>query len=333
MLDWVPAVPRRPHLPPQIRLPRLRNSVSGASARASDRRRPGDAGTARAGPGQQILRSHAAVPAVANLCASRRRSRSLDAGRMGRRRMLVARRAVRKAVHQCLCVGSSVCRRHAGAGARSGRGRTKTGRLWVYARDQRPWGGLAAPAAIFVFAPDRKSERPAAHLKNFSGILHVDSYAGFARLQAHGDITLAACWVHMRRNFHEFYEATNSPVAAEALRRIGELYTIEERIRGQSPALRLAERRTFSKPLAEKLTIHPVPLPRSTTPGRIDDPCLLSVSSMLPPLRRQRRLQRHGYIGAIAGLQHLLPTLQEWCCHHPCKARFRPAGSPLPGGS
>src|SRR6202163_3656320 len=59
----------------------------------------------------------------------------------------------------------------------------------------------------------------------------------------------------------------------------------------------------------------------------------LTVSSMLPPLRRQRRLQRHGYIGAIAGLQHLLPTLQEWCCHHPCKAHFRLAGSPLPGGS
>src|ERR1700681_3830574 len=79
--------------------------------------------------------------------------------------------------------------------------------------------------------------------------------------------------------------------------------------------------------------IHPVPLPRSTTPAESTIPRLLLVSSMLPPLRRQRRLQRHGYIGAIAGLQHLLPTLQEWCCHHPCKARFRPAGSPLPGGS
>ena len=78
--------------------------------------------------------------------------------------------------------------------------------------------------------------------------------------------------------------------------------------------------------------IHPVPLPRSTTPAESTIPRLLSVSSMLPPLRRQRRLQRHGYIGAIAGLQHLLPTLQEWCCHHPCKARFRLAGSPLPGG-
>jgi hypothetical protein len=59
----------------------------------------------------------------------------------------------------------------------------------------------------------------------------------------------------------------------------------------------------------------------------------LSVSSMPPPLRRQRRLQRVSYFGAIARLQHLLPTLQEWCCHHPCKARFRLAGSPLPGGS
>jgi transposase len=136
-----------------------------------------------------------------------------------------------------------------------GRGRTKTGRLWVYARDQRPWGGPAAPAATFVFAPDRKSERPAAHLENFSGILHVDGYAGFARLQARGDVTLAACWVHMRRNFHEFFEATNSPLAAEALRRISELYAIEERIRGQSPALRLAERRTFSTPLVEKLKV------------------------------------------------------------------------------
>jgi hypothetical protein len=59
----------------------------------------------------------------------------------------------------------------------------------------------------------------------------------------------------------------------------------------------------------------------------------LSVSSMLPPLRGQRRLQRVSYFGAIARLQHLLPTLQEWCCHHPCKARFRLAGLPLPGGS
>ena len=165
--------------------------------------------------------------------------------------MLVARRAAREALRECLCVGPSVCRRYAGAG----RGRTKTGRLWVYARDQRPWGGPAAPAAIFVFAPDRKSERPAAHLEQFAGVLHVDGYAGFERLHARGNVVLAACWAHTRRYFYEFFEANGSPVAAEALRRIGELYAIEARIRGQSPALQMAERRTFSKPLVEKLKV------------------------------------------------------------------------------
>jgi hypothetical protein len=79
--------------------------------------------------------------------------------------------------------------------------------------------------------------------------------------------------------------------------------------------------------------IHPVPLPRSRTPAESTIPRLLTVPSMLPLLVRQRRLQRINHIGAIARLQHLLPTLQEWCCHRPCKARFRPAGSPLPGGS
>src|SRR6202521_6491501 len=59
---------------------------------------------------------------------------------------------------------------------------------------------------------------------------------------------------------------------------------------------------------------------------------LVTVSSMLPPLPSQRGLQRNGIFGATARLQHLLPTLHEWCCHHPCKARFRLAGSPLPGG-
>ena len=79
--------------------------------------------------------------------------------------------------------------------------------------------------------------------------------------------------------------------------------------------------------------IHPVPLPRSRTPAESTIPCLLTVSSMLPLLPSQQRLQRNGNFGATARLQHLLPTLQECCCHHPCKARFRPAGSPLPGGS
>lgn len=136
-----------------------------------------------------------------------------------------------------------------------GRGRTKTARLWVYARDQRPWGGPEPPAAIYLFAPDRRAERPVAHLADFRGILHVDGYAGFEQLADKEGITLAACWSHSRRKFYDVAEATGSLVATHALRRIGELYAIEARIRGRSPADRLAERRTFSKPIADALNV------------------------------------------------------------------------------
>jgi transposase len=134
-----------------------------------------------------------------------------------------------------------------------GRGRTTTGRLWVYAREQRPWGGPEPPAAVYLFAPDRKAERPVAHLANFKGVLHVDGYAGFEQLAENGDVVLAACWSHTRRKFYEVVEATGSPVAAETLRRIGELYVIEARVRGQSSAHRLAERRSFSKSVVQSL--------------------------------------------------------------------------------
>ncbi|MET3970641.1 IS66 family transposase [Bradyrhizobium sp. S3.9.1] len=134
-----------------------------------------------------------------------------------------------------------------------GRGRTKTGRLWVYAREQRPWAGPEPPAAIYLFEPDRKAVRPATHLANFKGILHVDGYAGFEQLGDKDGVVLAACWSHSRRKFYEVAEATGSPVATEALRRIGELYAIEARVRGQSSAHRLAERRSFSKPIVEAL--------------------------------------------------------------------------------
>jgi transposase len=115
-----------------------------------------------------------------------------------------------------------------------GRGRTTTGRLWVYARDDRPWGGPDPPTAIFLSSPDRRAERPAAHLARFKGVLQVDGYAGFEQLTASGDIVLAACWAHARRKFHEIEQATGSPIAAEALRRIAGLYAIEATIRGQT---------------------------------------------------------------------------------------------------
>ena len=114
-----------------------------------------------------------------------------------------------------------------------GRGRTRTGRLWVYARDDRPWSGSDPPAAVYFYSPDRRAERPVTHLGQFRGTLQVDGYAGFEQLTA-GGIVLAACWAHTRRKFYEVHQATASPIAAEALRRIGELYAIEDRVRGRS---------------------------------------------------------------------------------------------------
>ena len=134
-----------------------------------------------------------------------------------------------------------------------GRGRTKTGRFWVYARDERPWGGQAPPSVIYHFAPDRKAERPKTHLADFKGVLHVDGYAGFEQLTAKGNITLAACWAHTRRKFYDIAEADKAPLALEALRRIAEIYAVEAQVRGQSPAHRLITRRAHSQPMIERL--------------------------------------------------------------------------------
>jgi transposase len=148
-----------------------------------------------------------------------------------------------------------------------GRGRTKTGRLWVYAREERGWGGSAPPAALYIYEGDRKAERPAAHLASFKGVLHVDGYKGFERLTATGDVTLAACWAHMRRKFYDVAQATGSPAAHEVLTRIAAIYAVEAEARGQPPPHRLALRREKSRPLVDNLRRWlEAELPR--TPGR-----------------------------------------------------------------
>ena len=134
-----------------------------------------------------------------------------------------------------------------------GRGRTKTGRLWVYARDDRPWSGPDPPAAVYFYSVDRKAERPAAHLEAFRGVLQVDGYAGFERLTVGGDIVLAACWAHTRRKFYELHEATGSPIAAEAPRRISELYSIEKTIRRRTAKERQTVRNAQCRPLVEAM--------------------------------------------------------------------------------
>jgi transposase len=117
-----------------------------------------------------------------------------------------------------------------------GLGRTATGRLWVYVRDDRLFAGPAAPAAAYFYSPDRGAKHPTAHMASFTGFLQADGYAGFEGLYnpartKPGPITEVACWSHCRRKFYDVWETTKSPVAKEALDRIAEIYAIEDKTR------------------------------------------------------------------------------------------------------
>src|SRR5690349_6854337 len=132
-----------------------------------------------------------------------------------------------------------------------GRGRTKTGQLWAYARDDRPWGGTDPPGVAYVYAPDRKAERPVAHLAGFRGVLQVDGYAGYNTLAARGQVRLAFCWSHVRRPFYALARSGPAPIASEALTRIAALYRIEDEIRGCPADERRAVRQERSRPLLD----------------------------------------------------------------------------------
>ncbi len=134
-----------------------------------------------------------------------------------------------------------------------GRGRTKTGQLWAYARDDRPFGGADPPIAVYVYAQNRKSEQPLTHLAGFTGVVQVDGYAGYRALAQKNSVSLAFCWSHVRRRFYELAAAGPAPIASEALARIGALYAIESDIRGQNPDDRRAARQEKSRPILDAL--------------------------------------------------------------------------------
>ena len=139
-----------------------------------------------------------------------------------------------------------------------GRGRTKTGRLWCYAVDDRPWAGATHPIAAYVYSEDRKGVHPAEHLAGFHGVLQVDGYAGFKRLagvRPDASISLAFCWAHMRRKFYDFHASTKSPLAAEVLARIRALYEIEAEIRGHPADYRRQVRQERSRPIVDALHV------------------------------------------------------------------------------
>ena len=189
----------------------------------------------------EILRPPAAASPVRHLCTERRRHRSLDNGGLGR-------------LHGGLLehVGAAIGRRvRAGASTHAddtkapvldpGRGKTKTGRLWVAERDERPFASTAPPAAYYLFSQDRKAIHAKTLLYPCRGFLHADAYAGFGDLYLPDPKTNAprlvevACWSHARRHIYEVYLDTDLPAASEALDKIARLFAIEADMRGKSP--------------------------------------------------------------------------------------------------
>lgn len=129
----------------------------------------------------------------------------------------------------------------------------KKGRIWTYVRDQRPWAGGSPPGAVYAFAPDWKEEHVHRHLAQTRGILQADGYKGYAKLYGPDPdgtprLREAACWAHLRRDFHDEWGKTKSAIAREALDRIGALYDIEREINGCSAEIRLAARQKHSAP-------------------------------------------------------------------------------------
>jgi transposase len=151
------------------------------------------------------------------------------------------------------------------------KGKTDIGRLWIYVRDDQPFGGAGPPAGIVHYSRNRRGEHPQAHLAGYSGILQADAYDGYNRLyladRKPGPIREAACWVHARRPFFAMADIEEnarrkaagkkeillSPIAIEVVRRIDALFAIERSINGKSPDERVAVRRAVSRPLVDAL--------------------------------------------------------------------------------
>lgn len=134
-----------------------------------------------------------------------------------------------------------------------GNGKTKTGRLWVYVRDDRSSADTTPPAVWFAYTPDRKGIHPQQHLESFSGTLQADAYGGYQAIYETGRVMEAACWAHARRQFYELHAARPNALNTEALERIGALYKIEEAIRGKPPDERRAYREAHARPLLDQL--------------------------------------------------------------------------------
>jgi transposase len=134
-----------------------------------------------------------------------------------------------------------------------GNGQTKTGRLWVYVRDDRSSGDITPPAVWFAYSPDRKGVHPQQHLESFGGTLQADAYGGYQAIYETGRVVEAACWAHARRQFYELHASRPNAFNTEALERIGVLYRVEDAVRGKPPDERRAYRQAHVRPLLDQL--------------------------------------------------------------------------------
>ena len=207
-------------------------------------------------PRQQVRRSLAALSPEPGLWARRARSRSLDTGRLGRQVDGPLLEPLANAIGRHVLNGEAIFADDTPVKMLApGTGKTRTARLWVYGRDERPWGSDSPPAAWYQFSDNRKGQNPKEHLKGYRGWMHADGFAGFEDLYRSGDIREVACMAHIRRKFVDIHKAQGSSLAEEAIKRIAELYSIEKKARGSPPQDRCAVRRAEAKPRLDDLEI------------------------------------------------------------------------------
>lgn len=174
-----------------------------------------------------------------------------------------------------------------------GTGKTRTARLWVYARDERPWDGTAPPAAWYRFSTDRKAARPAGHLKDYKGWMHADGYAGFEELYRSGDVKEVACMAHIRRKFVDVHKSQGSAIAEEAIRRIANLYAVEKEARGGPPDQRVRIRQAKARPIFDAFEAW---LPTQLRKISGKTPLAAAVRYAITRLKRLRPYLDHGIL-------------------------------------
>jgi transposase len=174
-----------------------------------------------------------------------------------------------------------------------GMGKTKTARFWAYVRDDRPWAGDAPPAAWYRFTVDRKGARPTGHLKDYTGWMHADGYAGFEALYRSGRIDEVACMAHIRRKFVDVHKTQGSAIAEEAIQRIARLYAIEKEARGAPPDTRARIRQAKARPILDELEAW---LAAQLTRISAKTPLAQAIRYALTRISRLRPYLEHGFL-------------------------------------